>query len=75
MDKVVSADLDGDGLTDIVVAVSSSGVVGWFRNEGAALYGTYGTFQLIATETSGLSTILGADVDGDGHIDVTPNIF
>jgi formylglycine-generating enzyme required for sulfatase activity len=58
-------DLDGDGETDIVVAVST-GLVGWYRNDGNENF-TFSTLPLGLTQPQ--EPVL-VDLEGDGDLDL-----
>ncbi len=66
---VHSADLDGDGLPDVLAASdNSSGGVTWWRNDGGDPAGW--ARQDIDDDFAVACGVHTADVDGDGHLDV-----
>jgi len=67
--SVYSADIDGDGDMDVLSASSEDedNKIAWYQNDGN---GNFGTQQVISTNTSWLSGVYAADIDGDGDIDV-----
>ena len=63
---IVAADLDGDGLTDLIVANSGYGVVSWLRGNGD---GSFQPALPIAAVTDPESLAV-ADFNGDGQMDI-----
>jgi len=67
------ADIDGDGNTDVLSISSESSFrenddrVAWYRNQGNGLFETQ---QIISTEIKGVSSVIAADIDEDGDLDV-----
>ena len=63
-------DLDGDGNMDVIAASSTDYKIVWYKNIDDQ--GNYGLQQVIATVlyTTNVTDIIGADIDGDGDIDV-----
>lgn len=66
-EEAVTADLDGDGLDDILFTSNGDGTIGWYRNLDGA--GTYGALRSIRQGPQH-SVITAADLDGDGDTDV-----
>lgn len=65
---VYAADLDNDGLVDILVSYSSdTGRLSWYRNEGDGIFGAEQLIDTIGFVYYGLNT---ADLNGDGYQDV-----
>jgi len=65
-------DVDGDGWTDIANAAWHNKLVFWVRNPGQA----GGPWEVIDVDTPGnMETAMAADINGDGQIDVLPNIM
>jgi len=70
---VVEADLDGDGDLDVVSGQyidENNGRISWFENDG---FGDLTTEHIITTDTGtmpGLRSIVAADINADGHIDL-----
>lgn len=64
---LVTADLDGDGDSDVLYAASSSNSFGWHENLGS---GNFGDAQLISSEAVTASSVTAADLDDDGDLDV-----
>ena len=65
-------DVDGDGWTDIANAAWHNKKVFWVRNPGKA----GGTWEVFDVDAPGnMETALAFDIDGDGQIDVLPNIM
>ncbi len=61
-----AADLDGDGLPDLIVTSWFDSKLSWFRNLGA---GTFGVQQIIDSP-GGADGLVADDWDGDGDIDL-----
>ena len=66
--SVVAADLDRDGDLDVVSASYRDDKVAWFENVDGA--GTFGAQQVITTSADLVLSVVTADVDGDGDLDV-----
>ncbi|MDP3939229.1 MAG: VCBS repeat-containing protein, partial [Deltaproteobacteria bacterium] len=66
--SVHAADLDGDGDLDALSASASDNKIAWYANTDGA--GTFGTQQVISTSASGATSVVAADVDKDGDLDV-----
>ncbi|MHC4519375.1 MAG: HEAT repeat domain-containing protein, partial [Planctomycetota bacterium] len=65
-------DIDGDGWTDIANAAWHNKLVFWVRNPGQ----TGGPWAVIDIDTPGnMETAMAADINGDGQLDVLPNIM
>jgi len=64
---VIAADLDGDGLPDVLSASLLDNKVAWYRNTGN---GTFGAQTVITTANGEPSAVAAADLDGDGRLDV-----
>lgn len=63
--KIVVADIDGDGMIDIVSMNQGSDTIDWYKNTG----GDFTSFQLVGPLDEGRGIATG-DIDGDGDIDV-----
>lgn len=64
---VIVADLNGDGLPDVIAASQLPGMVAWYQNTGG---GTFGTRQIISTAQFSPTGLFAADLDGDGLVDI-----
>ena len=66
--SVLSADLDGDGDNDVLLASSLDNMIAWYENiEGQ---GSFGSLRVITTSAYGAKSVFSADLDGDGDLDV-----
>ena len=65
--SVAIADLDGDGIPDVLSVSLTDNKVAWYRNNGD---GTFGPQQVISTASLAPSAVAAADLDGDGKLDV-----
>jgi HEAT repeat protein len=65
-------DIDGDGWIDIADAAWHNKKVFWLRNPGKS----GGQFEVVDIDTPGnIETALAVDINGDGQLDVLPNIM
>ena len=65
-------DIDGDGWTDIANAAWHNKMVFWERNPGTQ----GGPWDVIEVDTPGnMETAMAVDINGDGQLDVLPNIM
>lgn len=63
-------DVDGDGYVDIVNAAYFNKRLFWLRNAGGG-----GEFEIIDIDFPGnMETAISADINGDGRLDILPNI-
>ena len=62
-----AADLDGDGLLDVLSASDLDDKVAWYRNEGL---GSFSPERIITIVADGPRGVFAADLDGDGLLDV-----
>ena len=69
VNSVFAVDLDGDGDTDVLSAVSSDNEIAWYENDGTPL-GAAWTEHSISTSAIGAAAVFAIDVDGDGDRDV-----
>ncbi|MCB0584533.1 MAG: VCBS repeat-containing protein [Phaeodactylibacter sp.] len=63
---ISSGDLDGDGLSDILVPSRGSGVLSWYKN----LSNGHFSEQAILSKLDVLYSAYPADLDGDGDLDI-----
>ncbi|HEX9974614.1 MAG TPA: FG-GAP-like repeat-containing protein [bacterium] len=66
--SVFASDLDGDGDMDVLSALYSDNAVAWYENTDGK--GTFGPQQVFTTQAGLASCVYGADLDGDGDVDV-----
>ena len=66
--RVAVADVNGDGLPDVLSASQNDDTVAWFRNDG----GSPPIFHrdVISAAAAGASVVYPADLDGDGDLDI-----
>ncbi len=62
------ADLDGDGDGDLLSASKDDATVAWYPNTDGT--GLFGAQQVITSLADGASSVITADIDGDGDADV-----
>ena len=65
--SVYVADIDNDTYKDVVAASQLDNTIAWYHNNGN---GTFGPKQVISTLAGGAIYVSGADLNGDGLIDV-----
>ena len=70
--SVITADLNGDGLPDVVAISQFPGIVAWYQNTGN---GTFSQRRLISTALASPTGVVVADVDGDTLPDVVCSSF
>ena len=66
--SVHAADINHDGAMDIIGAAFTDGTVVWWDNTNKD--GTVWTPNTIATGFTGVTSVYGADIDGDGDTDI-----
>jgi len=64
--EVITADLDGDGHTDLISASANDHTIAWYQNDGAQAFARH----VITENASGAGAVSVSDVDGDGDLDV-----
>jgi hypothetical protein len=64
---VFTADIDGDGDTDVLSASSIDDKIAWYENIDGG--GTFGPQQVISTSADGANSVFAADLNGDGNVD------
>lgn len=67
VEHVAAADIDQDGVMDIVAASTTDNNVSWFRNGGT---GSFDRQRDVLSDASGAASAALADLDGDGDLDV-----
>lgn len=66
--KVTAADIDDDGMPDVLAAYEADhGNVSWFENRGG---GKFSERRVISPDSSGATSVRAVDLDGDGDLDV-----
>jgi len=66
--SVIAADLDGDADLDVLSASRDDDKIAWYENTDGA--GSFGGQQVISAAANGASSVVAADLDGDGDLDV-----
>ncbi|MBX2875224.1 MAG: VCBS repeat-containing protein [Saprospiraceae bacterium] len=69
--SVYAADLNGDGLVDVLSASVSDDKVAWYPNLGG---GNFGPQSIIMGRADGANRVRAADLDGDGDQDVVATL-
>lgn len=65
--SIFAADIDGDGLNDVLSASVYDNKIAWYRNNGA---GNFGEQQIISIDAKEAQSVFATDIDGDGDMDV-----
>lgn len=63
-----TVDIDSDGDLDVLSASYASDMIGWHENIDGT--GVFGDLQVISSNANAARYVYGADIDGDGDIDV-----
>ena len=66
--SVFATDIDGDGDMDVLSASWNDDKIAWYENTDGI--GSFGTQQIITTETDAVISVYATDIDGDGDMDV-----
>ncbi len=66
--SVTAADVDGDGDLDVLSGSEFDDDVAWYENRNGA--GSFGPARLIFGHADGVTSVIAADFDGDGDVDV-----
>ncbi|MEM8488193.1 MAG: T9SS type A sorting domain-containing protein [Bacteroidota bacterium] len=65
---VYAADLDDDGDLDVLSGSVNDSKIAWYENTNGQ--GSFGPQQLVSTASAGPVSIVAANVDGDGDVDI-----
>jgi hypothetical protein len=65
--SIATADLDGDGILDVLASSTLDDEIAWYRNLGN---GSFGPQQIVTTAADNPYSVQAADLDGDGRKDV-----
>ncbi|MDC8000387.1 T9SS type A sorting domain-containing protein [Aequorivita todarodis] len=65
---VSAADLDGDGDVDVLAVSYFNDLVVWYENLDGQ--GNFSNQKIISTQVDGAFSVIAADIDGDGDLDV-----
>ncbi len=65
---VFAIDLDGDSDIDLISASARDDKIAWYENLNGL--GSFGAQQIISNNANFATSVFGADIDGDGDIDV-----
>jgi hypothetical protein len=65
--SVYAADLDGDGMMDVLSASYNDHTIAWYQNQGN---GSFGPLQEISTGAIGAYSVYATDLNGDSYPDV-----
>ena len=68
VEGIALADVDGDGDEDVIATIDSGEKAVWYENEDGL--GTFGSRKSIADQLPESHDIHGADIDGDGDLDI-----
>ena len=71
--SVFTADLDGDGDTDVLSASISDDKIAWYENTDGK--GAFGPQRVISSAAHGAVSVFAADLDGDGDMDVLAALY
>lgn len=63
----IPADIDADGITDVLTASGGGHYLSWYKNDGL---GNFGVEQVITNEPAGFSNVDFVDLDSDGDNDL-----
>ena len=66
--SVYAADLDGDGDQDVLSASRGDQTIRWYENSAGVFLP--GSEQIVSEGQTGIRSVVAADVDGDGDLDV-----
>ena len=66
--SIYACDIDGDGDQDILSAAWGDNMIAWHENTDGK--GTFGGIKVISNSAGGAFSVIGADMDGDGDMDV-----
>ena len=69
------ADMDGDGLKDVVTANGTFGTVSVLRNTGAHPFEYRGDCRIAGEYLAGASAVAAVDLDEDGRLDVAGAVY
>ena len=67
--SLVAADINGDGYVDLVSASSGDNKIAWYQNLGDGK-GTFSKQLVVTTKASGARSVVAADINGDGFLDL-----
>lgn len=65
---VRTGDIDHDGDLDLVSAAQGDGTIAWYENTNGQ--GAFSAAKVISTEAIGATSLIAADIDGDGDVDI-----
>ncbi len=66
--SVFALDIDGDGDMDVVSASFRDDKIAWYKNNNGQ--GNFSSQRIISSNADGASWVHGADLDGDGDMDI-----
>ena len=66
--SIFSSDIDGDGFSDVLCAVSGENKLVWYQNMDGL--GNFGSQNIITSNLEYSTTVFSEDIDGDGDMDV-----
>lgn len=70
MADILPADMDNDGLSDMIIASSGDGKISWYQNNSTSQTTAFGSENIITQTASGVTSIAIGDFNGDDQTDI-----